>query len=64
MNTTFNQSHQLELTPQLIEAYVRRGRELRAQAIARGGRRVLAALKRLHTREAADNNAPDAATCA
>jgi hypothetical protein len=64
MNTTFKQSHQAELTAQLIEAYMRRGRELRAQAIARGGRRVLAALKCLHTRAVADNSTPRAATCA
>lgn len=64
MNTTFNQSRPVELTPQLIEVYMQRGRALRAQAIAHGGRRVLAALKRLHAREAADDNAPGAATCA
>lgn len=61
MNTTFKQSRQLELTPQLVEAYERRGRELRAEAIARGVRRLLGALKRQHTRAAGGGNAPSAA---
>jgi hypothetical protein len=60
MNTTFKQSRQLELTPQLIEAYVRRGRQLRAEAIARGVRRLLGTLKR-HTRAASHGRAPSAA---
>lgn len=48
MSAIFKQSRELELTPQLVEAYVQRGRELRAEVIASGVRRWLAALKRLH----------------
>jgi hypothetical protein len=60
MNTTFKQSRQLELTRPLIEAYMRRGRQLRAEAIARGVRRLLGALKR-HRRAAGHGHAPSAA---
>lgn len=58
MNTTFKQSRQLELTPQLVDAYVRRGRELRAEAISRSVRRWLAALKRLHKRTTGSGDSP------
>jgi hypothetical protein len=61
MNTTFKQSDEVELTPELVEAYERRGRELRAEAIARGVRRLLGALKRRHTRAAGGGDAPGAA---
>jgi len=61
MDKTFKQSRHLDLTPELVEAYVRHGRELRAQAIARGIRRLLGALKRRHTLAAGDDNAPSAA---
>lgn len=61
MNTTFKQSRESELTPEVIESYVRRGRELRAQAIAHGIRRVVATLRWLHGRTT--GNAPDAAEC-
>lgn len=60
MNTTFKQSHQLELTPQLVEAYMRRGHELRAEAIARGVRRWLATLKRPHKRATGSGDSPGA----
>ena len=61
MNTTLKQSRQVEPTSELIEAYVRRGRELRAEAITRGVRRWLTILKRQHTRSAGGGNAPGAA---
>jgi hypothetical protein len=61
MNTTFKQSRELEPTSERIEAYVRRGRELRAQAIARGVRRLLATLKRRRMHAAGDSNASGAA---
>jgi hypothetical protein len=60
MNTILEQSHQVEPTSELIEAYVRRGRELRAEAIARGVRRWLTILKQ-HTGSAGSGNAPSAA---
>jgi hypothetical protein len=61
MNTTFKQSREAEPTSELIEAYVRRGHELRAEAIAHGVRRWLTILKRQHTRSAGGGNAPSAA---
>lgn len=61
MNTTLKQSRQVERTSELIEAYVQRGRELRAEAIASGVRRWLAILKRRNTRSAAGGTVPSAA---
>jgi hypothetical protein len=61
MNTIFKQTHEVELTPELVEAYAQRGRELRAEAIARAMRRLLGAPKRQHTRAAGRGNAPSAA---
>lgn len=61
MNTTLKQSPQVEPISELIEAYVRRGHELRAEAISRGVRRWLTTLKRRNTRSAGGGNAPSAA---